>query len=620
VKRRPFAGPFKKEFVSLMALMQSLRDKTHVVMIVLVVAFIGLIGLEWGADITGRGAGAGDTVGSVNGVKVSYQEIRAEYDQLRQLESERRGGSLDEMRERQLLDEIWNRRVEFLLIKEQIEKRGIKVTDGELIEAIRMTPPEFLKTQEIFQTEGRFDQAKYLQVLNNPNVQGLEVIEEQYRTLLPSQKVVDRLNGIVRVTEQEVRRAFLDQNENVSVKYLFFDPNGFSGDPVAVSEQEIRAYYDKNKTEFEQDKRIRLEYAMLAKRPSAADSLRVQRQVEDLHQLLIGGADFEKLARSFSEDPSNASRGGDLGFFKRGDMVAPFEAAAFGTEPGQVAAPVQTQFGWHIVKVEEKKTENDEEQVRARHILLKTAIGQETLSGLRKKAQSLLDKARDTGFQEAAKSVPEASIENTGYFAERTDGFMPRLGYVMGAGSFAASAAPGDYSEVFENDNAFYVLRLVDRKEKGVQELAEVKTVIESQLTREKRMEKARMEGERVKTLMGSGSLDNLPVSEAAKVVTLEPFARQGFIPGVGQDVVFASAALKLSSGQVSGLVKGERGYYLIQAIDRIPADEAAYAAQKTSIRDNLMLQKQNQLYTDWVAELREKAVIENNMGKFFVY
>lgn len=604
-----------------MALMQSLRDKTHVVMIILVIAFIALIGVEWGADYAGRGTGSESSVGVINGQKISYEELRAEYDQLRRQETERRGGSLDEMQDRQILNDIWNRKTEFILLKQEIEKRGISVTDAELIEAIRMNPPEFLKNQEIFQTDGRFDQAKYLQVLNNPNVQGLEVIEDQYRALLPTQKLVDRLRSIVHVTDAEVRRSFLNQNEKISVKYLLFDPNTHASSTVTISDSEIKSFYEKNKADYEQDNRLKLEYVMLFKQSNAADSLRVVRQIADLRQQLVDGADFEKLAKSFSEDPGSAARGGDLGFFKHGDMVAAFDSVAYSTPIGQVSEPFLTPFGWHIIKVEEKKTEGTDEQVRARHILLKTVIGQETLNTLRAKLQTVLNTAKSSGFQEAVKKVSGVTLENTGYFTERPDGFMPRLGYVMGAGSFAEKAQPGAYSDILENDNAFYVLRFIDRKEKGLQDLAEVKTQIQSQLTREKHMEKAKVEAERVKASLGGGNLDNLTGTEAARVITLEPFAREGFIPGIGQDAGMTGAAFRLTTpGQMSGPVSGDRGYYLVQLLSRQSIDEAAFSAQKAAIREQLSVQQQTQLYTDWIEDLRGKATIENNLGVYFAY
>ena len=146
-----------------MALMQTLRAKTHFVMIIIIFSFIGLIGLEWGADVAGRGPANQNTVGVINGEIIPYEEIRFEYDQVRELERQQRGGDIDQFRNRQIINEIWNRRIESTLLQQEISKYDIVVSEAELFEAIKENPPEFIKQQAIFQTDGAFDQIKYLQ-------------------------------------------------------------------------------------------------------------------------------------------------------------------------------------------------------------------------------------------------------------------------------------------------------------------------------------------------------------------------------------------------------------------------------------------------------------------------
>ena len=167
-----------------MALMKLLRERTHVVMIILVIAFIGLIGLEWGADMAGRGPGGQNTVGSINGVSVSYEEMRFEVERVQEIERRQQGGSLDEFRSREIINEVWDRRIELTLLEQQIGRQGIFVTDAEILEAIRNNPPEYVRQQEMFQTDGEFDQTKYLQALNDPAVEGWAFLEDQYRALL----------------------------------------------------------------------------------------------------------------------------------------------------------------------------------------------------------------------------------------------------------------------------------------------------------------------------------------------------------------------------------------------------------------------------------------------------
>ncbi len=604
-----------------MALMKLLRERTHVVMIILVIAFVGLIGLEWGADMTGRGPGGQNAVGSINGESVSYEEMRFEVERQQEIDRQQQGGSVDEFRRREIINEVWDRRVNLTLLEQTIGQQGISVTDAEILEAIRTNPPDYIRQQEMFQTDGEFDQTKYLQALNDPAVEGWAFLEDQYRMLLPRQKLVSRVVSGARVTDLEVRQAFVNQNERLTARYLLFDPEDQAVEPESITDEDVSAYYSEHPEAFLEDDRVSLSYVMIPKQPSVADSQRVVRQIEELYDQLVNGADFETLARDFSEDTSNASEGGDLGFFGRNAMVPEFEAAAFETPAGTVSQPVKTEYGWHIIKVEETAVRDGEEQVRARHILLQTIIGQQTLGALNDQARQLQARAVESGLEDAVRAMPDSlQVESTGFFADRPDGFITGIGYLVGASSFAFASEPGEIGEVLENTSGFYVLENAGEKPAGVLPLEEVELRIRSILVRNRKMEQARLRGEEVRAGLAGGNLDALSGEMADQVATTDPITRQqAFIPRIGQDLNFIKGAFQLSeTGELSEVVEGERGYYLIQLVDREPVDETTYEMVKENLKRQLLIQKQNQLYQEWLTRLREDAEIENNLRDFF--
>lgn len=604
-----------------MALMKLLRERTHVVMIILVIAFVGLIGLEWGADMTGRGPGGQNAVGSINGESVSYEEMRFEVERQQEIDRQQQGGSVDEFRRREIINEVWDRRVNLTLLEQTIGQQGISVTDAEILEAIRTNPPDYIRQQEMFQTDGEFDQTKYLQALNDPAVEGWAFLEDQYRMLLPRQKLVSRVVSGARVTNLEVRQAFVNQNERLTARYLLFDPEDQAVEPESITDEDVSAYYSEHPEAFLEDDRVSLSWVMIPKQPSVADSQRVVRQIEELYDQLVNGADFETLARDFSEDTSNASEGGDLGFFGRNAMVPAFEAAAFETPPGTVSQPVKTEYGWHIIKVEETAVRDGEEQVRARHILLQTIIGQQTLGALNDQARQLQARAVESGLEDAVRAMPDSlQVESTGFFADRPDGFIPGIGYLVGASSFAFASEPGEIGEVLENTSGFYVLENAGEKPAGVLPLEEVELRIRSILVRNRKMEQARLRGEEVRAGLAGGNLDALSGEMADQVAATDPITRQqAFIPRIGQDLNFIKGAFQLSeTGELSEVVEGERGYYLIQLVDREPVDETTYEMVKENLKRQLLIQKQNQLYQEWLTRLREDAEIENNLRDFF--
>lgn len=125
---------------------------------------------------------------------------------------------------------------------------------------------------------------------------------------------------------------------------------------AAVSEAEIRAFYDKNPDKFKRDETVKASHILIGvdSKASADDRKKAREKAEKLKKELAGGADFAALAKGNSTDPSG-QQGGDLGFFGKGQMVPPFEKAAFALKPGEISDVVETQFGYHIIKLTERK-------------------------------------------------------------------------------------------------------------------------------------------------------------------------------------------------------------------------------------------------------------------------
>jgi peptidyl-prolyl cis-trans isomerase C len=126
---------------------------------------------------------------------------------------------------------------------------------------------------------------------------------------------------------------------------------------ATISEDELKAYYDKNPDEFKTPEMVRARHILIMVDKSATeeDKKKAKQKAEDILKKALAGDDFAKLASEFSDDTSSKSRGGDLGFFPRGMMVKSFEDAAFSLKPGEISGIVESQFGYHIIKLEEKK-------------------------------------------------------------------------------------------------------------------------------------------------------------------------------------------------------------------------------------------------------------------------
>ena len=231
----------------------------------------------------------------------------------------------------------------------------------------------------------------------------------------------------------------------------------------------------------------------LAGRPSEQDSVQVREDILHLLDLIHDGADFAKLAEENSED-ATAKQGGDLGFFGRGQMVKPFEDAAFSAKVGDVIGPVQTQYGEHLIKVTAKKMENGEEKVRASHILLKYKVTPETYDALNNQADYLYEELQRTKgkyFDQLAQDE-KLELKETEFFP--AGGFIPGLGMAPRISYYTFKEKKGWFSHAVSQGEDLILFQISDIEPDRTKSLDEVREPIVRILEREKRMEAAGQE------------------------------------------------------------------------------------------------------------------------------
>ena len=171
-------------------MMTKMREMTFVFIWILVIAFVGLMVLEWGMDITGLKSQS-NIVGKINGTKVTIQEFQEAVQNYYLQERERTGQEPDEEQLNQIRDQVWDQYIQRVLFSREIEKRNIKVTDQEVFQMIAENPqglPPAISENPNFLTDGQFDMAKYRQALENPQIDW-SPIENYVREVMPFQKL-----------------------------------------------------------------------------------------------------------------------------------------------------------------------------------------------------------------------------------------------------------------------------------------------------------------------------------------------------------------------------------------------------------------------------------------------
>ena len=608
-------------------MMTLLRQKTVLVLWVVIFAFIGLIVVEWGADYSGAGPNAaGDAVGVVNGQTISLQEFQEALRRLAsQMPQEQRGDQA------LLVQQVWDYYVREIILNQEYERLGFEVTDGEIAFYTRNQPLPAVREFEVFQTDGAFDMAKYAQFIGNPanlsdpNNQALVLwIESMIERQLLEGRLQRLLHGTVQVSPNEAHQHFAEANEKVRIEYAFA-PSAAADDEIEVSDEDLAAYYQENAASYEHPEQVKLEYAHFPKVASAADSLGIKEEIDDLRREIIeDDADFAELAALLSDDEGSAAQGGDLGFFGRGQMVAPFEEAAFALAPGELSEPVQTRYGWHLIKVEEHlEKESGEEQVRARHILLKHQPSRTTEDSLRRAVEAFQEQAAAEGFAAAlAASGTEAMPTNFLREGRAVPGISANTTWLV---NWFFEQELGAVSQVIEDDSGLWVAQLMAKRPEGTVPLEELKDQLEPLVRARKKAARAADRLETVRQAVeGGASLAQAAQNAEVEFHAPEAFMRTESVEGLGRANAVIGAAFRLAEGQLSEVIEvaegSKRGAYLLKLLEKTPVDEEQFAAQREQIVAQLQAQREQEALQNWFAHLYKTADIEDNRHRFFTF
>lgn len=590
-------------------MMQEMRGSAgKIIMILLGLAFVAWTAFDQLQNTSGVAAGE---LGRVNDRAIPYEAYRQAYQELYDQAQQQIGGPLSAAQVREVEELTWNRLVSEVLIDQELERRGIGVTDAEIAQAAQWSPHPELMRNELFLTDGQFDIRKYQQFLAGPtaNDELLAMLEAYYRQAIPRNKLVRQVTSGVYLSDAELWQAWRDRNETATVEYLVLDPARLVPGNVEVSEAEIREFYERNAEEFERPATARLTVASLPKAASAADTAAALQRARALRAEILGGTPFEEVAQRESVDSASAAAGGDLGTFGRGQMVPAFEQAAFGVPVGEVSEPVLTPFGFHLIQVQERTGD----EVRARHILIPIGGGEEALDRLYGRADSLEALAERGGIEQAARGT--GATLRQGVTASEAMPFIPGVGSAVEALEWAEDEAeegtPGAASPLFETPEAFYIVRAEQMTPAGTVPLQTATPGIRRRLILEKKREQARAIGEQLAAqVRGGKTLQQVATERGLTVGTAGPFTRIEPNPVLGQANAAIGAAFGVPIGQVSGVAETPTSLFLIRPTARTEADRAAWEAQKEQQRAILMAQTQEDRLGRWLESLREQAEI----------
>lgn len=617
---------------------QRLMQFVLLVLIFPAFAFFGIQGYEKFFSDEG-------TVAKVGSSKISRQEFefahRRQIEQLRQMLGERFDSSLvdNDTARGQVLDGLIAQRA---LLAEALDKH-IAVPDEQLRRAIAAIPG-------LTGSDGKFDIERYRQLLRAQG-KNEQIFEGEMRSDLALQtlpeaisqtafvpaSLVDRMIALGEQT-REVREllfkaddfaekvnptdaqlsAFYERNaqafevpENARVEYLVL-----SGDAVArqikVSEQEARAYYEQNKARYTTPEQRRASHILVKVEPGASDAQKnaARAKAEEILAKLKAGADFAALAKAESQDPGSAASGGDLGFFTRDTMVKPFADAAFALGQGETSGVVESEFGYHVIRVTEIRpaTQRDfeavrasiEAEIRAQQVSSRFAEAAETFSNLvYEQADSLTPAAQRFGLQ--VQTADEVGRANTPNLPREHPLNNPR---VLAALFSADSIASKRNTEAIDvGNNTLVSARIVEHRPAQLKPFDAVKEQVRQLVVREESHKLAVQAGEaRLKALRAGEAATGL---SAPRTVTRAPGPQ---MPAQAIEAVFGAPSEPLPA--FVGTDVGPQGYAIYQVTKVNLPDAKRVEERRATYRQQLQQVYAQQALSDYLESVKARSKI----------
>jgi parvulin-like peptidyl-prolyl isomerase len=464
--------------------------------IIMVFVFFGL------PNSMNTGAGGGGSAAQVNNSLISAGDLINETSRLEQMYAPLFSGQAIGEAQRQFLrQQALESLISQELVSQIAKKEGIMATDAEIQDFI-------VKEITAFQKDGRFQRELYFQILQANRLNAVE-FEEKIRKERKNMRTRRMFEIAAQPLALEVSKLKALQERKVNVSFAKFSKESQKGKTFSAAEistklaeptfaKKVEEYYNANLKDFAQEQQVKAQHILIKVDGSTTDE-KAKTQITDLKKR-AEKEDFGKLAKEFSADPGSKDKGGDLGFFSAGRMEPSFEKAAFSQTVGTVGEPVKTPFGYHLIKVTDKKDASQRSFDQVKTEIASQLIASENFDSNVAKLEEALAKNNSSEIDSLVKSLG-ATWEETGFFDGSVD-MIPKLASNEASrAAFEVNDAKPLYPKVVRDGSDKFVIKFKAAKKEAA---ADTKT-LSGQLARDR-----------------SGDLFGSWIEEAKKSATIE--------------------------------------------------------------------------------------------------
>jgi peptidyl-prolyl cis-trans isomerase D len=591
----------------------------------------------------GVGVLPGEVIAEVEGREVTAGQFLQQYNTQVQAYRTAYGASMTDELLRQLgiEQQILQQMVDEQATLTEAERQGIAVSDEELAQQIFAIPG--------LQEDGRFVGEDRYELILRTQVPPLTkaAFEESLRRSLMIAKLRAALTDWMTVSDVEVEREFTQQNEKVKLQVVAITADRFR-DQVTVTDAEVAAYfemhqedyrvdeqrtvklllldrdlaqstiellpadlqryYNDNVSQYQTPETIRASHILL--NTADKDEAAVRTQAEDLLAQLEAGADFAMLATTHSEDPGTAINGGDLDYFGRGRMVPEFETAAFALEVGQTSGIVQTQYGFHIIRVVDKKPAITQpfDDVRPQiEDVLKRQRADQQIAASAAEFAARIDTPADL---ETVASEAGLIVAETDFFGRNDP--VPSLGVAPQVAAEAFQLDDDQVSAPITSPRGPVFVTVTGTREPYIPMLDQVNDDVRDDLIGTRAAELSRQRATAIAaTLRSAPDFAAAATAQGYQAAETELIARGAPLPDIGVSPEVDSAVFGLAAGEVSEPISTDAATVIARVVERDDVTPDELLMGKGTVRAQLLGERRTRFFTAYIAKAKERMSIE---------
>ena len=591
------------------------------------------------------GAAPSEVLAEVEGHDITVREFQRRYRAQLQAYRNAYGAQMNEQLLRQLgiEQQILQTLVDEEAMVAEARRQGISVSDVEVRQRILTLPA--------FQENGQFiGEARYRQLLqlNNPPLTTTE-FEDSLRRAVLLEKLRNVVTAWMSVSDPDVVNEYRRRNEKIKLDVVPLTPDAFRTQvsvtdadvaahfeknkesyrigekrkvryalvdvdqvrqQVTIPEADIEAFYKQNQTQYSTPEQIRASHILL--KTEGKDEAAVRKQAEDLLQRVKAGADFAALAKQYSEDEVSSTKGGDLDYFGRGAMVPEFEASAFAMKTGDVSDLVKTSFGFHIIKVVDRREAATraladvraeiEDQLKWQKAQQQAEQTAKTVETQLKNAADLDRIAKERGFH----------VQDTGLLLR--DDPIDGLGPAPEVAGQAFQLAEGAVSPALRVSRGWVFVTVTQKQDPYVPQLTEVSARVRDDLIRQRATELAKTKAAEIAAMLkGARDFGAAAKKAGLEVKPTELIARGAPIPDIGVSPEIDKVVFPLPVGSVSDPISTPQGTAIVRVAEKEAVTDAQIATGMDQTREELVNQRRDRFFGGYMAKAKETLKISIN-------